>query len=238
MLNIGTNLHKMSTQLVNKSHLQNFNWRNTQLKIELLFDQQRCFVAVTGISQTIDEIAQGKKSFCLLFNCDSPLIPSSPSLYDYIAFFEWERIINHNDVRALVLSYLERQYFFLVQRYERRGKKVKTFKRTKWWRMITPDMTLEKEKVENTYITPPPSYRSEGLEKFLTMLDERAEKSQSKMAQPRFPQQLGSPVTKVAPPHVKKWMKREEGNMSSHIANIHVNNSDEELFYKKVKKGV
>lgn len=99
--------------------------------------------------------------------------------------------------------------------------------------MITPDMMSDEEKVENTYIRHPPSYRSERLQKFLIMLDERAEKSQSKTAHPRIPRQLGSPVTKAAPPHAKKWMKKEEGNTSSHIADVH-----EEIISDSEKGGV
>ena len=72
------------------------------------------------------------------------------------------------------------------------------------------------------------------------MLDERelAEKSQSTTAHLRIPRQLVSPVTKAAPPHAKKWMKRDKGNMSSHIADVHVNNSDVELFSESEKGGM
>lgn len=103
-----------------------------------------------------------------------------------------------------------------MQSYERRGKEIKSAKEAKQWQLITPEMMSDEELVGDEYIRHPPSYRSVKLNRFLNKLDLRAERNNTRTAHPRVPRQLGSPVTKRAPHHAKKWMISKEPESQSH----------------------
>ena len=117
--------------------------------------------------------------------------------------------------------------FFSLQSYERQGKEVRNEKEAKLWQMITPDMMSDEEILGDVYIRHPPTYRSDKLNKFLSALDQRAEKSHAKTAHPRIARQLGSPVTRPAPVHAKKWMTKQESDSHAQIQDCEEEHSSE-----------
>ena len=76
------------------------------------------------------------------------------------------------------------------------------------WEDVTPEMMSEEEEDGEGYVRHPPSYRSEGLTKFITKLDQRLDMRQSK--HPRVARRLDSPLEKPLPHMYKKWVVKKE----------------------------
>ena len=84
----------------------------------------------------------------------------------------------------------------------------KSEKENKYWSAVTAEMMSEEEKVDDTYVRHPPSYRSERLNKFIQKLDERLECTPSHHA--RHARILGSPIEKPIPAVAKRWMLKDD----------------------------
>ena len=82
------------------------------------------------------------------------------------------------------------------QSYERRGKKVKGEKESKYWQDVLPCMMSDEEERGDEYIRHPPVYRSEVLSSFISKLDSRCDKAQK--TQPCKKQILGSPLQSLS----------------------------------------
>lgn len=82
----------------------------------------------------------------------------------------------------------------------------------KYWSDITPDMMSEEEKVGDTYVRHPPSYRSSKLQEFIDKLDARLEKRTND--RPRISRTIGSPRKATPPFTARKWTIKQGGQTS------------------------
>lgn len=74
----------------------------------------------------------------------------------------------------------------------------------KYWSEVTPDMMSDEEKIDDSYVRHPPSFRSERFNKFIQKLDDRLANMPG--SHPRYSRRLGSPIETGAPEHAKSWM--------------------------------
>ena len=87
----------------------------------------------------------------------------------------------------------------------------------------------DEEKVGETFVRHPPTYRSDRLNAFVNKPDKRLSKLTTGHA--RHPRVLGSPVTKSVPASAKPWMVKEQSTESAEEnAASEVIHSDQDLF--------
>ena len=102
----------------------------------------------------------------------------------------------------------------IIQAYERRSSVVHPGKEADYWKDVTPDMTYDEEKIDDMYVSHPPSYRSEKFHNYLMKLDTRVA-ANGRNVHARFQRQEGTIIEKNPPPNCKPWM------IKSQIVHIH-----------------
>lgn len=80
-------------------------------------------------------------------------------------------------------------------------------KEASYWCDVTAEMMSDEEKVGDSYVRHPPSYRSKKITEFIHVLDCRAEVKGG--AHPRV---LGSPTNVAVPSSTKSWIVRKDLN--------------------------
>ena len=101
-------------------------------------------------------------------------------------------------------------FFFIPQKFERRGHFITEDEKAKW-EQIHPTMMSEEEEVDGKFKVCQQEWRSDTFNDFMERLDERASNSSRK--RPRCERYLGTPVKMDPPAKAKEWMVEGRATM-------------------------